>query len=180
MMSAKKSSNDGVKHHIGIEIELLLGTNQQQNGSAASSATSPRDVMARGRGGASSQHQPMQIGPSKKRTYGLWLLSDGKEMPIDKEDDQPVVAFNTTRPRWELSSVMYSHPLPLPDELSATFPFISLYVPFIYYFFFICSWRTPRGSCIFNIIFMCVLHVLRDICVCCNVTLMYLPRRGSI
>ncbi len=121
MMSAKKPSNDGVKHHIGIEIELLLGTNQQQNGSAASSATSPRDVMARGRGGgaSSSGHQPMQIGPSKKRTYGLWLLSDGKEMPIDKEDDQPVVAFNTTRPRWELSSVMYDrHLLPL-DSLSA-------------------------------------------------------------
>jgi hypothetical protein len=118
MMSAKKPTNDGVKHHIGIEIELLLGTNQQQNGSAASSATLPRDVMARGRGGASSSgHQPMQIGPSKKRTYGLWLLSDGKEMPIDKEDDQPVVAFNTTRPRWELSSVMYGRHLL--DALSA-------------------------------------------------------------
>ncbi len=76
----------------------------------------------------------MQIGPSKKRTYGLWLLSDGKEMPIDKEDDQPVVAFNTTRPRWELSSVMYDHHLL--DSLSAEESF-HLYL-FIIISFLIC------------------------------------------
>jgi hypothetical protein len=141
-MSARK------KYHIGIEIEVFLG--QQSTSSPSNSApTSPL------RAADVRLHQPMQIIPSKKRTYGLWLLSGGKEMRIDKEDEQPVLVYNTVRPRWEVSSVMYTLPCtaPLFLFLFVSFSFSVLQSYFIIEILFLVRCRNAGLLCFVSPIF---------------------------
>lgn len=91
----KKLLSGGHKHHIAIEVELLVEPQPQQN-----HMPTPRRALSLRNGTGASRGQTVNRDP---RTYGLWLLSNGKELPLDKDEEQPIIVLEAVRPLWKTS-----------------------------------------------------------------------------